>query len=206
MTKEQIKTTLLEQLQQKKQVVLNDIIKDLKLPLIQLQWAAKVLEEEGFIASEKTEAGKVLNLAGKEAAVKPTPSEKPVKDAKADKPTVQPKTGRDTTKYVFEKSEPLPKGKCVLLVLKAYVRDRNPSLAQLKSDFPDSIVQRFGITALIPDAKALSSGGRDRYFMNEVLTTKDGKKLVVTSQWDAVRFSEFTKLAKKAGYTIKPAV
>lgn len=207
MKQEQVNATLLKFIQQEKQILLNSAADKLKLPLIQLQAAAKTLEEEKNIVSEKTDKGKVIRLVDKKDAqpklqVVPTPAD----EQKEEKP--KKRSGRDTTKYVFEKSEPLSKGKCVLAVLKAYVRDKKPTVKDLKATFSDEIVQRYGVTKTVSDAKALSSGGRDRYYLDEsdLLKTKDGVKLASTTQWTAERFENFIKAARKVGYTVKPSV
>ncbi|MBN8696083.1 MAG: hypothetical protein J0L87_06100 [Bacteroidetes bacterium] len=88
--------------------------------------------------------------------------------------------------------------------MKAYFRDKKPLLKDVKATFDDSIVQRYGVTQELSNAKALSTD-RDRYFLKEsqILTTKEGKRIVVTSQWTVERFEAFLKAARKAGYTVK---
>lgn len=211
MKNNEIKSTLLKYVQQIKQTTLTDAAAKTKIPLIKAQWAAKVLEEEKHITSEKKDKDKILRpfekqsvaTAKVEAAKTETTGEK--KEEKTEKPKPIAKKGRDTTKYVFEKSEPLPKGQCALAILKACMRDKKPILKDLKAAFDDNIVQRYGITQNLSDAKALSSD-RDRYFLKDaqLLVTKDGKKLAVTSQWTTERFEAFLKLAKKVGYSVKP--
>jgi hypothetical protein len=204
MNQEQIKTTVLNHIQQVNQAMLSDIAAKTGISLIQVQWAVKVLEEEKQISSEKTDKGKIIRLAEKGAVAKPKTESTVSEPVKTEKVASTVKKGRDTTKYIFEKSDPLPKGQCVLAVLKAYIRDHKPLLKDLKAAFDDSIVQRYGITQNVSDAKALS-GDRDRYFLKEeqILTTKDGKKIACTTQWTSERFEAFVKLAKKQGYTIK---
>ncbi len=208
MNNEEIKAALLKYVQETKETTLTDAASKTKIPMIKLQWAAKVLEEEKLIASEKKDKEKVLRPTDKQTATTQkaelvkTDVEDQTKEEKAGKPKV-PK-GRDTTKYVFEKSDPLPKGQCVLAVLKAYFLNHKPTLKDVKAAWDDTIVQRYGITQELSNAKALS-GDRDRYFLKDaqILTTKDGKKLAVTSQWTSERFDAFLKLAKKIGYTVK---
>lgn len=209
MNNNEIKSTLLKYVQQVKQTTLTDAAAKTKIPLIKVQWAAKVLEEEKHITSEKKDKDKIIRpFNAQPVATKTEPAKtetaEPVKEEKAEKPKAQVKKGRDTTKYVFEKSEPLPKGQCALAILKAYFRDNKPLLKDVKAAFDDSIVQRYGVTQELSNAKALS-GDRDRYFLKDaqILTTKDGKKLACTSQWTTERFEAFLQAARKLKYTVK---
>lgn len=206
MNQEQVKASLLKHIQQEKQILLNSAVEKLKIPLIQLQSAAKTLEEEKHITSEKTDKGKVIRLVDKTAVTKTqTETKQPEKAEKTDKPVK--KKGRDTSKFVFEKSEPLSKGRCVLAILKAFIRDKKPTLKDLKAAFNDEIVQRYGVTANLSDAKSMSSDGRNRYFLDQadILQCKDGTKLACTNQWTTERFEALCKAARKVGYTVKAA-
>jgi len=208
MNNEQIKSTLLKYVQQSKQCTLTEAAAKTKIPLIKVQWAAKVLEEQKLVTLEKKNNDKLIRPFDKQPATvtkaEPVKTETApaAKEEKTEKPKAPVKKGRDTSKFIFGKSEPLPKGKCVLEILKAYFRDRKPLLKDVKATFDDSIVQRYGVTMELSNAKALSTD-RDRYFFKEPLTTKDGRKLVCTSQWTTERFEAFLKAAKKAGYTVK---
>ncbi len=74
--------------------------------------------------------------------------------------TVKP-SGRDNTKYIFEK-EIYGKGKLVVAVLKKWVTDHpSTTYAQLKEVFPDTLMKRFGVFEEIKKAKEIS-GTRDR--------------------------------------------
>jgi hypothetical protein len=204
MNQEQVKASLLKHIQQEKQILLNSAVEKLKIPLIQLQSAAKALEEQKHITSEKTDKGKVIRLVDKSNV---QPKLQAVSPPATDKPAEKPvkKKGRDTSKHVFEKSEPLSKGRCVLAILKAYIRDKKPTVKDLKATFNDEIVQRYGVTANLSDAKAMSSDGRNRYFLDQtdILVTKDGVKLACTNQWTTERFEALCKAARKVGYTVK---
>lgn len=215
MTNEEIKSTLLNHVQQVKETTLTDAATKTGIPLIKAQWAAKMLEEEQQITSEKKAGDKIIRLVDTQAAptsetpaeqTETTPTEEPAnqKKEKAEKSKKQEKTGRDTTKYAFERSEPMPKGQTALAVLKAFFRDHKPTLKQVKEAFDDAIVQRYGVTQELSNAKALS-GDRDRFFMKpeQILVTKDGKKLACTTQWTAERFAAFLKVARKAGYNVR---
>ena len=219
MTNDEVKSIVLQHVQHVKETTLIDVATTTNIPLIRVQWAAKILEEERSIVSEKTEAGKVVRLVEKQAASGSTPASEQTQETKAasaqqspkqkvekaEKNKKQEKTGRDTTKYIFERSEPMPKGQTVLAILKAFFRDKKPTLKQVKEAFDDSIVQRYGVTQELSVAKSLSGDGRDRFFMkpDQILVTKDLKKLACTSQWTSERFDDVLKAARKVGYTVK---
>lgn len=113
-------------------------------------------------------------------------------------------TGRDTTKFMFNK-KPYSKSGCVLAVLTAHVNTRKPSFDQVKETFPDSIVGRFGVINTLDGAKKLSPD-RPRYFMksDQTLTTSDNVIIAVCNQWTLGRFVEFMNAAGKLGYKISP--
>jgi len=113
------------------------------------------------------------------------------------------KSGRNTSKYVFEKTV-FSKGACVLAVVTAYVRDNNPTYNELEKVFPP-IVKRYGIINTFKKAKELSPD-RPRYFMkdNQILETKDKVKVVVTNQWVHEKFMEFVDMMNGVGYLITP--
>jgi len=113
------------------------------------------------------------------------------------------KPARDTGKFIFRKGEPKGKGPTVLAVLQAYVAEKKPLLYELKTAWPDSLVSKWGVTETLSKAR---EHDRQRYFTkdNQVLVTKDKKKLCVTNQWDASRFAAFLDVAAQFGYKIKP--
>jgi len=112
------------------------------------------------------------------------------------------KSGRNTSKYVFEKIV-YSKGACVLAVVKAYVKDNNPTYKELEKVFPP-LVKRYGILNTLEKAKELSPD-RPRYFMkdNQILITKDKVNVVVTNQWVHEKFIEFVEFSKRINYIIK---
>ncbi|MFL3663679.1 MAG: hypothetical protein ACJ04Q_06745 [Flavobacteriales bacterium] len=124
---------------------------------------------------------------------------------KVSKPT--PTTiGRNTSQYVFEKVK-RSKGRTVLAVVQAYVRDnKDVTYKQLLTVFPPQ-VKRFGTINILSDAKALSPDStRPRYFFKEhqIITTKDKQQVVVCNQFIHSSFLEFVVLAKELGYVITP--
>lgn len=113
------------------------------------------------------------------------------------------KPARDTSKFVFRRSEPMGKGKTVLAIMQAYVKEKKPLLYELKTAWPDSLVSRWGITESLSKAK---EHDRQRYFTadSQILVTSDKKKMAVTNQWDASRWAAFLEVAKKLGYKVTP--
>src|SRR5690606_28977953 len=109
------------------------------------------------------------------------------------------RTGRHTGKFLYQKV-PYSKSACALKVVTDFVQKNKPCLKQLKSVFPDDIVSRFGVVAELKAAQDLSKD-RNRYHLNDhqVLTTSDGKKVVVTNQWTVDRFARFCEAAAAVG-------
>jgi hypothetical protein len=113
------------------------------------------------------------------------------------------KPQRDTSKFIFRKSEPRGKGQTVLAIMQAYVAEKNPLLYELKTTWPDTLVSKWGVTETLSKAK---EHDRQRYFTknDQILVTKDKKRVCVTNQWDASRFAAFLNVAAQLGYKIKP--
>ncbi len=129
--------------------------------------------------------------------------------AKIKKEKVDPlliKSSRNTSQYVFEKVK-RSKGRTVLAVVQAYVRDnKDATYKQLLTVFPPQIIKRFGIINLLASAKELSPDPkRPRYFFKDedVISLKN-QKVVVTNQWTHSAFLEFVIVAKELGYVITP--
>lgn len=115
-------------------------------------------------------------------------------------------TGRDTTKFIINKQkQAYSKGQCAYQVVRMHIEKTKPSLAQLRLDFPDKIVGRFGVVNTLNEAQALSPD-RPRYNMKEhqVMTTSDGASVVVTNQFTVERFNSFVIAAKQLGIDIRP--
>lgn len=113
------------------------------------------------------------------------------------------KAPRDTTRFIFRKGEPLGKGQTVLAIMQAYVAEKKPLLYELKTAWPDTLVSKWGVTETLSKAK---EHDRQRYFTkdDQILITKDKKKIAVTNQWDSSRFTAFLDVAAQFGYKIKP--
>ncbi len=120
----------------------------------------------------------------------------------------RPESTRNLSKYTFNGISKLSKGRLALAIVSKYVKDTNPSLKQLKTEFPDDIVKPYGVIQseaialeLSPDPK------RKRYFLNDedIIILKKGniKKICVTNQWTSDRFLKLLKLAEdKLSYQI----
>ena len=138
--------------------------------------------------------------------------EKKVDEPKLEKKPAAPKqeskapepVGRHTGKFIYNKV-PYSKSACALKVVSDYVEKEKPSLKQLKAAFPDEIISRFGVVNDLKSAQELSKD-RARYHLREhqILTTSDGKKVVVCNQFSIDRFFRFVEAAAVLGFKIKP--
>lgn len=115
------------------------------------------------------------------------------------------KPQRDTTRYKF-KGEIRGKGPTVLAVIQDYCSQKK-NLATIKETFPDSIIGKYGVTNLLAKAKEMEKEtGRPRYFTREeqIIQTRDGKKICVSNQVDGKRFDALSAIFKSLGYKITP--
>ena len=118
---------------------------------------------------------------------------------------------RDFTKYILiysgEKTVPLSKGRLAVAIVKAYVsKNKNATLANVKEVFPDEIVKNYCVVQPLAEAKKKSvASGRDRYFMDadSLITLRDKKVIVVTSQISVNEIKPIIAIARKLGMTIK---
>ena len=196
-----------------KQLKVDDVIStqqlqlSTKVALIQIYGILKHLEELTVVSPQVKDSGKFykvidydrLDTAFKEASITSKETEQ-----KTSKKVQTPSTGRDTSKFIFNKI-PYSKSKCVLMVVTDYVSKQKPTLKELKDTFPDSIVSKFGVVATLVVAKEYSSD-RPRYYLNDqhILTTSDNKKVVVCNQWTLARFIQFMDITARLGYVITP--
>lgn len=184
-----------------------------QVPLIQIYRIAKEFSEKELITIEEGENSKTYQTKDEKALIavmhsaddeidlgnddKAPAHDKPAKE----EPVIS--TGRHNGKFIYNKVA-YSKSMCALKVVSAYMEKKNPTLDELKEVFPDEIVSRFGVVNLLKSAKELS-GRTPRYYMNEdqILTTSDGKKVVVTNQWTLERFLKFAEAAGKVGFKVK---
>jgi hypothetical protein len=97
------------------------------------------------------------------------------------------------------------KGRIVLQLVKQYLQDHpGAKFNQLKSIFTDEILNTGKLTFLEEENKVSKL---DRYFSkeNEVLTSGDGVRFMVCTQWGSANFPDVIELAADLGYSITPA-
>ena len=200
-----------------------EVSAQLGIPLLQTHKVFKQLFKEGVIASiEKDDQTTyvVVNSEGLKAILDAAPVDpEPVKETPEvtaspdsegkEKGKVEPKAqaakGRHTGMFIYKKAS-YNKSQCALRVVTDYVTAEKPTLAELEKAFPKEIVSRFGVWNTLEQAKELSKG-RDRYYMKEgnILTTSDGYKVVVTTQWTLERILHFSDAAAAVGIKFKQA-
>lgn len=159
-----------------------------------------------LVAVIKEEDNKTYTLIDKDKLTSAFEMDLPdvTKPEKVSKPTPV-LSSRNTSQYVFEKVK-RSKGRTVLAVVKAYVRDnKNVSCDKLLTVFPPQ-VKRFGTINLLSEAKELSPDPkRPRYFFkDEDMIKLKNQSIVVTNQWTHNAFLEFVVLVKELGYLITP--
>jgi hypothetical protein len=184
----------------------------LKIPVIQVHNVMNKLNKEGIIGIGEDEQGKTYTVkdteglkALAESQTEGSGKSEPVKKAEApEKKQATPERSRHVGKFIYNRV-PYSKSACALKVVTDYVTKEKPTptLKQLKAVFPDDIVSRFGVVAEIKAAQDLSKD-RARYHLREhqVLTTSDGKKVVVTNQWTVDRFARFCEAAAAVGLRV----
>ena len=124
---------------------------------------------------------------------------------------IQNKT-RDYSGYNFVENpqgNPYRKGRLVLAVVAQYAKEgKATNYSDLRKAFPDELQGSKGVVRLlkaIPD-KDKGIGGKKRYYVNdgEIITLKNGDKIVVSDQWGGAdvmdRFIDY--VTKKFNYTI----
>ena len=191
----------------------NALAKLLTIPVIQVRNVMNRLSKDGLIEIGEDEKGKTYTvkdpeglkaLAGTQTDTSGEPEPEQKGEAPVKKQAPPERTGRHTGKFLYQKV-PYSKSACALKVVTDFVQKNKPSLKQLKSVFPDDIVSRFGVVAELKTAQDLSKD-RNRYHLNDhqLLTTSDGKKVVVTNQWTVDRFARFCEAALVIGVKTEP--
>ena len=114
--------------------------------------------------------------------------------------------GRDTSKYIFNKIA-YPKSRAVLEVIRQYIKDHPKITLQiLQTVFKGNDLQkRYGTIIELSAAKKFeTSSGRPRHFIKPTdIINVNGRKVVVSNQWDATNFEEFRKICAGLKYQIK---
>lgn len=113
---------------------------------------------------------------------------------------------RDYTKYSFNGSLPLNKGRFVLEVVKEYLK-RNPlNFDELKKDLEYYIQSSSGVINRLDFVESkFADKSNKRYFINQddVLVSKDNIKLVVSTQWNIGNMKSVLEFAKKEGFQVE---
>lgn len=194
-----------------------DISNLLGIPLLQTHKVLNQLFKDALIASIEKNGLKsyvIVNSEGLKAILESAPViQEPTKDTREvtvlsdsenekkelSEPKAKPSKGRHTGMFIYKKAS-YNKSQCALKVLTDYVTAEKPTLEELEKAFPKEIVSRFGVFNTMDQAKELSKG-RDRYYMKEgqILTTSDGHKVVVTTQWTLERILQFSDAAAAVG-------
>ena len=117
-----------------------------------------------------------------------------------DIPEAPAKPARDKTKYVFA-NKILPKNRLVLEVIKKYVEQNNPTFEELQNVFDKSLQGSLNVVETFENAKKIKDAEK-RYFMKSPLLLKDGKNVVVCTQWGIFNIVKFEKLASNLGFEI----
>jgi hypothetical protein len=118
-------------------------------------------------------------------------------------------TGRDNSKYRFGEHRNLPKGRLVLVLVRAYVEKKpNVSLSQLQDTFKSKEIQpRFGVVEDLKKAKAFSKNNVDRFFLknDDLIKLANGTKIAVCTQWTSESIAKILKLAsaQPLGFRVK---
>lgn len=183
----------------------------LTIPVIQVHNVMNRLNKDGLIEISEDEKGKTYTvkdpeglkaLAGMQTDASGGAEPEKKAEAPVKKQVFPARTGRHTGKYIYKKQQ-YSKSACALKAVTDYVQKEKPSLKQLIAVFPDDIVSRFGVVAELKTALDLSKD-RARYHLrqHQVLTTTDGKKVVVTNQWTVDRFARFCQAAMMVGIKI----
>jgi hypothetical protein len=159
-------------------------------------------------ADETGKAGKKDATAKKEKTEKidKKPVVKKATIFKDDEVALTKEGGRDVSKFIFNKVA-YPKSRCVLEVIRQYAKDHPKITLQiLQTVFKSNDLQkRYGtIVELYAAKKFETSSGRPRHFMKSTdIINVNGRKVVVSNQWDANNFEAFRKICTSLKYTIK---
>lgn len=107
---------------------------------------------------------------------------------------------KDKTKFELNGTS-FGKGRFAVAVIKEYVKQNKPNLEQLKKIFPDELLminpKSFGLIREISKVKY-----QNRYFMDDIITTSDNKKVVVCSQFGIKNIMPIFKTAKKLDFQV----
>lgn len=111
------------------------------------------------------------------------------------------KPARDKTRFLFD-NKVLAKNRLVLAVIKKYVKENNPDFEKLQQVFDKSLQGSLNVVETVENASRIKDSTK-RYFMKDEIELKDGKKVVVCTQWGIFNIMKFEKIAESLGYMIQ---
>jgi hypothetical protein len=113
---------------------------------------------------------------------------------------------RDNTRYSFMGTV-YRKNKLVFAVVSQYLKEHpETTFDSLRQVFPDGLHRSYGVVALQEKAQRIfDDTGHKRYFIaeDEILTTRDGHKIAVCTQWGIGNIGSFLEIARDLGYQIE---
>ena len=111
------------------------------------------------------------------------------------------KPARDKKRFLFD-NKVLAKNRLVLAVIKKYVKENNPDFEKLQQVFDKSLQGSLNVVETVENASRIKDATK-RYFMKDEIELKDGKKVVVCTQWGIFNIMKFEKIAESLGYMIQ---
>ena len=148
--------------------------------------------------------GDVKNFTAKEKEEEQAPKEKAAKS----KPKVEddevpaPTSGKDFKKIAFNKIA-YPKSRYILEVCRANFPKH--TLTEINSFYPTTELKlSYGLHAPVNEARKVNEN-RQRYFAKDedIVKTKDGKKICITNQWVPKNLEIFVRLSKAVKFILK---
>jgi hypothetical protein len=113
---------------------------------------------------------------------------------------------KDNTKYRFN-NDTYGKGRLVHAIVSQSIRDKQPTVEQLRQEFPKELQGSFGVfyTEQEYNARQITSNDQtERFFTNtEDRLTIDGEQIFVCTEWGKDNVTKFVKHSKKLGFDIK---
>ena len=111
-------------------------------------------------------------------------------------------SNRDKSKYMFE-GRVYAKNRLVLAIIKAYVKEHNPTYNELCAVFDKSLQGSLGVVDLYDNVIKISDAGK-RFFIkeNDTITLRDAK-IAVCTQWGIFNIVKFITQAQALGYNIQ---
>lgn len=140
----------------------------------------------------------VANMLGVNIEIrhKEYPSDKTIltEDTESSSLTAPDTEQKTRQKYVFNGSQPMPKNRVVLYAIKQLLNDiPNTTYKELEEIFPRSLQGGYGVFETLDQIEKRKYIGQDvekRYFLDskDILTSSDGIKFAVCTQWDYRNF------------------